>query len=205
MSVHEQHLSSLVGERRHGQSRLRFSGDYLEGEFRRHYAGAHYAKVRPLLVLAAVAVICVTGVGLAENKVSGITATFGLAVMMPLLLATLVASYQSDQHYFYQPLLAASVPCVGLIVTSVTMRATCMLPYYLTPSGTGCHRWLISGCSFGKRRCYVIIRNQAWGWAMGFRPRRGAVRGHQLFGVNGMGACCEQSSHLTQSCVESRT
>ncbi len=121
--MQDQHWSTLVGEqRRRGLSRLRFSA-FVEEQFRQHYAGLSYPKVRPLLVLAALGVIVITGLGVAEHSVSAVTATFGLAVMMPLLMATLIASYQPERHLIYQHLLAVSALCVGLIVTSVTLRA----------------------------------------------------------------------------------
>ncbi len=118
VSAQEQHFSTLVAkQRRRGLSRLRFTR-FVEEQFRQHYAELNYPKARPLLVLAALATCVITGIGMAEHNVSAVTATFGLAVMMPLLMATLIASYQTRAAHLYQPLLAASVLCVGLIVTS---------------------------------------------------------------------------------------
>lgn len=200
----EKHLSSLVGEhRRRGLSRLRFSG-FVEDEFRRHYARLNYPKVRPLLVIAAIAVILFTVVGIYERDISVLTATFGLAVMLPLLMAALVASYQPERHHLYQPLLAAGVLCIGLIVTSLTLRASLHgTPYYFGAQVAWIFTvWLILGLHFWYAAATSLVISAAYGWGLvhwDFGYREALFEGVMLAGVNGIGAlCCFQLEVTTR-------
>ncbi len=197
VSVPEQHLSSLVAERRRGFSRLRFSR-FVEEQFRQRYAELNYPKVRPLLVVAAAAVIGVTVLGIYRENVSALTATFGLAVMLPLLMATLVCSFHPARQALYQPLLAVSAVCVGLIVTSLTLRASIHgTPYHFAGQVAwiftvwlvlGLLFWYAAGTSLFISACYV------WGLAhWNFGPQETAFETIMLVGVNAIGAlCCYQ-------------
>ncbi len=200
----EQHLSSLVAEQgRRGLSRLRFSR-FVEEQFRQHYARLNYPKVRPLLVLAAFAVIVVTVVGIYEKNISALTATFGLAVMLPLLTAALITSYNEERHQWYQPLLAASVLCVGLIVTSLTLRASLHgTPYHFAGQVAWIFTvWLILGLHFwyAATTSLIISISYAWGlvhWQFGHNEA--LFEAIMLAGVNGIGAlCCYQFEATTR-------
>jgi diguanylate cyclase (GGDEF)-like protein len=204
VSVPEQHLSSLVAEqRRRGLSRLRFSR-FVEEQFRQHYAAINYPKVRPLLVLAAFAVILVTVVGIYRDDVSAVTATFGLGVMLPLLMATLIVSYQPDRHALYQPLLAASVMCVGLIVTSLTLRASLHgTPYHFAGLVAWIFTvWLILGLLFWYAAATAVIISAAYAWGLvhwNFGHNEALFESVMLMGVNGIGAlCCFQLEATTR-------
>lgn len=193
----------MAEQQRQGLSQLRFT-QFVEEQFRQHYAALNYPKVRPLLVLAAFAVIVVTVVGIYRRDISAVTATFGLAVMMPVLMATLVASYQPEKHHFYQPLLAVSVLCVGLIVTSLTLRASLHgTPYHFAGAVALIFTvWLVLGLLFwyAAATALTISVSYAWGllhWNFGYGEA--VFETVMLIGVNGIGAlCCFQLEAITR-------
>ncbi|MBM4196293.1 MAG: diguanylate cyclase [Gammaproteobacteria bacterium] len=195
VSTRDLDLSTLVGEQhRRGLARLRFTR-YVEEQFRQHYADLNYPKVRPLLVIVTLAVVFLTGFGLARDNITPVTATFGLAVLMPLLMATLMASYQRERHYLYQPLLAASTLLTGLIVTSVTLRASLHgTPYYFaTEVAWIMIVWLISGLLFwyAATTALTITATYIWGlfhWKFGLHET--AFEAILLAAVNAVGALC---------------
>lgn len=204
MPGQEKHLSTLTAEqRRRGLSRLRFTR-YVEEQFRRHYAALNQPKVRPLLVAAALAVIVVTGLGMAEHNISAVTATFGLAVMMPLLMATLIASYQVERHYLYQPLLATSLLCIGMIVNSLTLRAS----LHGTPYVFGAQVawifvvWLSLGLLFWYAAATTFTVSAAYVWGLvhwSFGHQEAFFETVMLAGVNAIGAlCCFQLEATTR-------
>jgi diguanylate cyclase (GGDEF)-like protein len=204
VSLQEKHLSTLVAEqRRTGLSRLRFTR-FVEEEFRQHYAALNYPKVRPLLVLATLAVIVVTVFGIARNDISAVTATFGLAVMIPLLTAALLASYQPERHYLYQPLLTGSVLCIGLIVTSVTLRASLHgTPFYFAAEVAWIFIvWLILGLLFWYAAGAAMTISAAYVWGLvhwNFGYQEALFSTVMLFGVNAIGAlCCFQYEVTTR-------
>ena len=87
----QQHLTSLVTERRSGIFRLRFSR-FVEGEFRRVYAEASYPKTRPILVIGAAAIFLTLILAVMQENLSWQTAAFMLGVALPTMMATLVLS-----------------------------------------------------------------------------------------------------------------
>jgi diguanylate cyclase (GGDEF)-like protein len=185
-------------------ARLRFSR-YVEEQFRAHYASLNSPKVRPLLVLITLAVVLLTGFGLAQKSVTAVTATFGLGVMLPLLMATLMASYQrGERQYLYQPLLAATMLAVGLIVTSVTLRAGLHgMPYYFALAVAWVMVvWLISGLLFwyAAAMAATVTATYVWGlfhWQFGYHE---TVFETVMLGlVNLVGAlCCYQLEATTR-------
>lgn len=210
MSVQEQHLTTLVVKQRpHGLSRLRFPR-FKEEQFRQHYAALNYAKARPLLLLAAVATCVMTGIGLGRHSISAVTATFALAVLLPLLVATLIASYQSERQVVYQPLLAASVLCVGLIVTSVTLRASLHgTPFYFAAEVAWIFTiWLILGLLFWYAASTALTVSVAYAWGLlhwNFGSHEALFEIFMLLSVNGIGAlCCFQLEVTTRQAFDHR-
>jgi len=182
----------VAEQRRRGLSRLRFTR-FVEEEFRLAYAGQNFGKVRPLLAISALLVVMVTGHGLWSGDVSAVTATFGLAVMMPLLMATLAASCEHERHYFYQPLLATSALCVGLIVTSVTLRASLHgTPYYFALEVAWLLIvWLNMGLLFWYAASTAVVISAAYMWGLvhwEFGYREASFEAVMLVGVNLLGA-----------------
>ena len=210
-TVQDRHWSTLVGEqRRRGFARLRFS-PFVEEQFRQHFAGINHAKVRVLLVLAAFGVIVITGLGLAEQGVSAVTATFELAVTMPLLMATLIASYQPGRYQIYQHLQAASALCIGLIVTSLALRAGLHgTPYYFGAEVAWIFTvWLILGLRFWHAALVSCAISAAYIWGLvhwGFGSQETAFEVVLLVGANGIGAlaCFKFEDVSRDSFLESR-
>jgi diguanylate cyclase (GGDEF)-like protein len=206
-------LSSLVAEQqqRRGLSRLRFAKPFVEDEFRQHYGAIHHTRVRGLLVVASFAVVAITGTGIAQHTVSALTATFGLAVMMPLLMGTLIASFQRDRHRLYQHLLSLSALCTGLIVTSLTLRASLHgTPYYFGAQVAWILTvWLILGLVFWSAAVTTFIISATYAWGLlhwNFGPQEALFESAMLVGVNVIGAVsCFQLEDLSRlSFVESR-
>lgn len=157
----------MAEQRRRGPDVKSFS-PYVEDQFRLYYGHANESKVRPMLVLAAIAVVTVTGVGLFEGNVSVVTATFGLAVMMPLLMATLIVSYQPERNLAYQWLLASSALCIGMIMTSLTLRASMhgMMYYFGAEIAWIFVTWLILGLLFWFAATVALVISVAYSWGL---------------------------------------
>ncbi|MCC7257917.1 MAG: GGDEF domain-containing protein [Gammaproteobacteria bacterium] len=205
MSVQEQHLSTLVAEqRRPGFSRLRFTR-FVEEQFRTHYGEINHPKVRLLLVLAACGICLSTGYALALSNVSMVTAIFDIVVMLPLLTATFLASFQLERHRLYQPLLAVSMLCIGLIVTSVALRASLHgTPYYFAAIVAWVFTiWLSVGLLFGYAAVTAITISLAYGFGLvywNFGHQESLFAGAMLIGVNALGAlCCFQLEATTRA------
>jgi diguanylate cyclase (GGDEF)-like protein len=209
--LNEQHWSSLVAEHRsRGNALMQFS-PYVEDQFRQYYRQANESKVRPVLVVAAIAVIAVTGVGLAEGNVSAVTATFGLAVMMPLLMATLISSYQPERNLVYQWLLASSALCIGMIMTSLTLRASMhgMMYYFGAEIAWIFGTWLILGLLFWFAATVALVISIAYCWGLvhwQFDVHQFAFDSMLLVCVNLVGGlCCVQlESTSRRSFLESK-
>jgi diguanylate cyclase (GGDEF)-like protein len=184
-------------------AQLRFNG-YLEDEFRQHYAALNQTKVRPLLMLAALAVIGVTVAGLYQQNISIVTTTFGLGVMLPVLVSTLLVSYQPERRDLYQPLLAASVFCVGLIVTSLTLRASLAgTPFHFAGQVAWIFIvWLVLGLLFWHAAASALTISAIYSWGLvhwNFAPGETYYEMTMLGGVNAIGAlCCFQLEVTTR-------
>lgn len=197
-------------QQRRGLARLRFSR-FVEDQFRQHYAGVNHVKVRALLVLVACGVVLITGLGMAEHRVSAITATFELAITMPLLMATLIASIHRERHQIYQYLLCASALCVGLIVTSVALRAGLHgTPYFFGAEVAWIFTvWLILGLRFWHAAAISVALSSAYAWGLvhwGFGSQEALFEFLILAVVNAIGAlgCYELEVAARDSFLESR-
>jgi diguanylate cyclase (GGDEF)-like protein len=199
VTLDEQHLSArLPGHGRRGRGRLLFSDPFVETEFRRHFAKSSHPKVRPLLVVSALAVVLITGIGMVGHNISVVTATFLLAVMMPLLTAALIVSYQSERQILYQVLLSLSVLCIGLIVNSIALRASLHgMPYFFAAQVALMFLvWLVLGLLFpyAAITTTIISAVHVWGlfhWNINSSETQFAIL--MLMSVNLVaGLCCYQ-------------
>jgi diguanylate cyclase (GGDEF)-like protein len=195
VSVPDLHLSSLVYERpRRGLLRLRFSG-FVEEHFRQHYGRMKYGVVRPLIVLGTAAMILATLVGIYQRDVSVMTATYGLAVVLPLLMATLIASYRPGHQNVYQTLLVVSVLGVGLIVNSLTLRASMHgTPYHFGGLVAWIFTvWLVLGLLFWYAAAAALTLSAAYVWGLfhwNFGQHELLYECVMLAGANLIGALC---------------
>lgn len=121
-----------------------------------------------LLILAACGVILTTGVAMAGQGVSALTAVFEFAVTLPLLVATLIASWQRERYQIYQYLLTTSALCIGLIITSVSLRAGLNgTPYYFGAEVAWIFTvWLILGLRFWHAAAVTSLVSMAYGWGL---------------------------------------
>jgi len=206
----QHHLTSLVTERRPGLFRLRFS-EIVEGEFRRVYAEANYPKTRPILVMGAAAIFLSLIVAVMRENLSWQTAAFMLGVMLPTLMATLVASYKEGSHGAYQALLALAALWVGLVCTSLTVRASLHgAPYYFGAEVAWIFLvWLVIGLHFWYASAVALTISAMYAWGMlhwQIPVQEVVFSGLTLLAVNVIGAyCCFQlESAVRQAFLESR-
>jgi diguanylate cyclase (GGDEF)-like protein len=211
VNLNETHWRSLVAEERRRSFGLRRFNPYLEQEFRQHYARVNHPRVRPILMLAALLIIVMTGVGMVAHDLSAVTATFGLAVMMPLLMATLIASYQPERTMVYQCALAASALCIGLLLTSVTLRASMHgMPYYFAAEVAWISVvWLILGLLIWYAASVALVLTVAYCWGLVHWNFDMHQLGFDMFMLGGMNLlcamCCVQLESISRrSFLESR-
>jgi diguanylate cyclase (GGDEF)-like protein len=123
-ATHRRAPSSLYEEQlRMGFGSLRFS-DYLETEFREVYNDDNLQKTRLVLGLCAIVVAVVTLVSVTSlTPDSDLLGRFGLTLMLPILVATLGASY-FRQRFVYQTLLALSALTVGVAGAIIDLEAS---------------------------------------------------------------------------------
>ncbi len=206
----QHHLTSLVTERRPGLFRLRFS-QFVEGEFRRVYAEANYRKTRPILVIGAAVIFLALIVSVMRESLSWQTAAFMLGLMLPTLMATLVASYREGSHGAYQALLALTAFWIGLVCTSVTVRASLNgAPYYFGAEVAWIFLvWLVFGLHFWNAAAVALTISAMYAWGMlnwNFPVQETVFSGLTLLAVNVIGAyCCFQlESAVRKAFLESR-
>jgi diguanylate cyclase (GGDEF)-like protein len=162
------HLASFRTERRlPGPLALAFR-PFVEAEFRRHYAESHYPKTRPLLVILLGLIFTTLIWGVILDDLSWQTAAFTLGVLIPTLVATLVLSYKDGAHRGYQFLLAATAFLIGLVCTSVALRASLYgMPYYFGAQVAWLFVvWLVLGLSVGQAAATAVGLSLMYAWGM---------------------------------------
>ncbi len=209
LDVHK-HLTSLVIERRPGTFRLRFS-KFVEGEFRRAYAESNYPKTRPILVIGAAIIFLTLIIAVMRESLSWQTAAFMLGVVLPTLMATLVCSYKEGSHGAYQTLLALTALWVGLLCTSLTVRASLHGAAYAFGAEIAWIFlvWLVLGLHFWRAAAVAIAMSAAYSWGMlnwQFPLQELVYSAITLLTVNAIGAyCCFQFEYaVRQAFLESR-
>lgn len=206
----QHHFSSLVTERRTGLFGLHF-GSHVEAEFRRVYAESNYPKTRPILMTAAAAIFLALIFAVMHENLSWQMAAFMLGVLLPALMATLVTSYKDGSHGAYQWLLALTAVCVGLVTTSITLRASLHgAPYYFAAEVAWIFVvWLVLGLHFGIAALVGVTISVTYAWGMltwQFPLEELVFSLLTLLVVNLIGAyCCFQlETAIRQSFTESR-
>lgn len=167
LDIH-QHLSALSSERgRPGASRLHF-GDFLEPDFRRLYAEAHYPRTRPLLITAGMLVAIAVVAAVGHASLSWMTAAFTMGILLPTLLLTLVLSYREHSHEGYHHGLALTAFWVGLVCTSLTIRGSLYgAPYYFGAEVAWIFVvWLVLGLRFRHAAVTAIGVSLIYVWGM---------------------------------------
>lgn len=124
--------SPFADERHRGFARLRFS-DFVEEEFRQYYAHSSPLRARVFLFCGIAVTLVSLGMMIANADFHPVNLAFNILVMLPVLVAALMASMKPGQHRLYQFLLAVSALLMGLWLTSVVTRASIAgMPYYFS-------------------------------------------------------------------------
>ncbi|MEE8236362.1 MAG: diguanylate cyclase [Gammaproteobacteria bacterium] len=134
---------------RRGFKRLRFI-DFLEEEFRETYQSENGEKSRLTIVLALVICVVVTVISQAVGgEGESAMRALGLAVLVPMLLLTLVASYRATR-IAYQFLLGVSALVIGLAGAVVDVKASLSgMSYYFAAQASWIFMiWLVMGFVF---------------------------------------------------------
>lgn len=124
--------SPFADQRQRGFRWLLFSG-FLEEEFRQYYAHSSLLRARVFLVFGIVFTLLWLGMMLASRDFHPANLAFNILVMLPVLVAALMASMKPGEHRLYQLLLAVSALLMGLWLTSIVTRASIAgMPYYFS-------------------------------------------------------------------------
>lgn len=186
-----------------GNARLRFDG-YLEDEFRRFFARSSVRKARPIVSLAAVALVVTLAWQIGAQSVSWITAAFGLVVILPALILAIYLSYQPDRHGYYQYALAFSALLIGIIGTSVCLRGGLAGQGYYFGAEVGMifATWLVLGLLFRHAAATALTLSMLYVFGLfywDFSPHQRAFDTTILLLVNVFAAyCCYQLEYQTR-------
>lgn len=189
----QNHLSSLIIDRRVRTSQLRFNSKFVEADFRRTYAETNYPRTRTILIVVAASILFSLILAVVDQKLSWPTAAFLLGAVLPTLAATLVLSYKEGSYGSYQVLLAATTLLIGLVGTSLTVRASLNgEPFYFGAEVAWIFVvWLALGLHFWYATAVALAISVVYCWGMQhwlFDLPEVIVSGLTLLGVNLIGA-----------------
>jgi len=124
--------SQLARQLKQGFARLKFGG-LLEDEFREAYIEQNLPRVRFSGLLALILVLAVTCIDLVLGEMSGgETINFlRLAVLCPLLVLMLLATYHPSVKRYYMQVVAVGVTLIGLVVIYMSQVAALAGATYL--------------------------------------------------------------------------
>jgi len=146
----EQGLNSLYAQQiKAGFGRLRFL-DILEPEFSEYYLEQNFKKSRLVIGFSLIVVLLTTVISNMSGRDPNQTmSSFGLFVMAPILLFTLIFSYTENRRV-YKILVVASALMVGLAGTVVNLQAYAsgMSYYFAAQTGWVFIIWLVFGMPF---------------------------------------------------------
>jgi diguanylate cyclase (GGDEF)-like protein len=159
-----QSANTLYSEQlRSGFKRLRFI-DFLEEEFRQAYQADNREKSRLTIALALVICVVLTVISQAiGGEGESVWRALGLAVLVPMLVLTLVASYRATSMA-YQFLLGVSALVVGLAGAAVGVQASLSgMSYYFAAQASWIFMiWLVLGLLFRPAACLAWVVSIAY-------------------------------------------
>jgi len=124
--------SPYYDQLKRGFAGLRFS-DFVEEEFLSQYAQTSVLRSRLLLIMAIGATLISTGIEVSGRGGHPTVLIFNILVMLPALSAALLVSMNPSSHRLYRFLLALSALLIGMLTTSIAMRASLDgMPYYFS-------------------------------------------------------------------------
>jgi diguanylate cyclase (GGDEF)-like protein len=201
--------SPFAEQRKLGFRMLRFT-DFVEEQFRQYYAESAVQRARAMPITAIAITLVAIGVMLAETDRHTVMLGFNTLFLMPLLIATLYASFNPRRHRLYQNLLAASAFMIGMWLTSIVTRASLDgMPYYFAAEiGWLFVVWLILGLPFRHAAIVSIIISGVYVFGAirwGFNTNEIVFDALMLAGVNCIGGfCCYQLEYaVRQSFLDS--
>jgi diguanylate cyclase (GGDEF)-like protein len=160
----QQSANTLYSEQlRSGFKRLRFI-DFLEEEFRQTYQADNREKSRLTIALALVICVVLTVISQAIGGESeSVWRALGLAVLVPMLVMTLVASYRAT-NMAYQFLLGVSALVVGLAGAIVDVQASLAgMSYYFAAQASWIFMiWLVMGLLYRPAACLAWVVSVAY-------------------------------------------
>jgi len=141
--------SPYYDQLKRGFAGLRFS-DFVEEEFLSQYAQTSVLRSRLLLIMAIGATLISTGIEVSGRGGHPTVLIFNILVMLPALSAALLVSMNPSSHRLYRFLLALSALLIGMLTTSIAMRASLDgMPYYFSMLVTWMFVvWFILGLPF---------------------------------------------------------
>jgi diguanylate cyclase (GGDEF)-like protein len=124
--------SPYYDQLKHGFAGLRFS-DFVEEEFLSQYAQTSVLRSQLLLIMAIGATLISTGIEVSGQGGHPAVLIFNILVMLPVLSAALLVSTNPASHRLCRLLLAFSALLIGMLTTSIAMRASLDgMPYYFS-------------------------------------------------------------------------
>lgn len=207
----QNHLNSLIIDRRPRTPGLRFNASHVESDFRRNYAETNYPRTRTILIVVASTILVGLTLAVVDQKLSWQTAAFLLGGVLPTLMATLVLSYKPGADTEYHMLLAVASFLIGLVGTSFTVRASLHgEPFYFGAEVAWVFVvWLALGLRFWYATAVAVTISTVYCWGMvnwQFALPELMVSGMTLLGVNLIGAysCYQLEVAVRQAFTESR-
>ena len=150
--------SPFYDQLKSGFARLRFT-DFVEEEFLLQYARTSLHRSRLLLGLAIAATLIDIGITVSGQGGHPASLVFDILIMLPVLGTALWVSTIPASHKFYRFLLTVSAMLIGLMVTSIILRASLEgMPYYFAILITWVFMvWLIVGLPFRHAAVTALI------------------------------------------------
>ncbi len=148
---------------------------------------------RPILITIGLVVLAVTAYTLLAGKISPFMMAYELLVLLPVLIGTLLVSYRPKRYAIYQHMLALNALLIGLIVTSITTRASLGgMPYFFAAEiGYIFAVWLVLGLLFRHAMIVASVISLACLFGIanwGFSPQEALFNSIMLILVNLLGA-----------------
>ena len=202
--------SPFAEQRQMGFNWLQFN-DFVEEEFRQHYAQSNVQRARIMPILTMAGTLIAIGLMLADPQSNLVMLSYNVFGVLPVMTFTLYASTKPRWHRFYQVMLATSTLVVGLWVTSIVTRASLAgMPYYFAAEIAWLFVvWMIVGLPFRHAAVvasiisfFYILGNFYWDFTTG-ELAFGAML---LAFVNGFGglACYQHEFAVRTSFLESK-
>lgn len=206
-----QNLKSPYADQRQVGFRWLVFSDFVEEEFRQHYARSAVLRARLLPIIGLITTLVATGYTLSRQDIHPIVVTFNIGILLPMLSATLWLSGQPANHRLYQFLLAGSALLIGMWISShVTRESLAGNSYYFGAEvGWIFLVWLILGLPFRHAALTALTISGLYIFGLSawqFPAQETVLATSMLLMVNVIGGfCCYQLEYtVRRSFLESK-